>query len=63
MLRKNVVAIIPARGNSKRIPGKNYKMFNGKSIIANTIEKLKKNQFLIQSKRSFKGHMVEKYSS
>ena len=42
MLRKNVIAIIPARGNSKRIPGKNYKIFNGKPIIANTIEKLKK---------------------
>ena len=44
MLRKNIVAIIPARGNSKRIPGKNYKKFNGKSIIANTIEKLKKSR-------------------
>jgi len=44
MLRKNVVAVIPARANSKRIPGKNYKKFNGKSIIANTIEKLKKSR-------------------
>tara|TARA_Y100000294_G_C8524433_1_gene324298 strand:- start:587 stop:1294 length:708 start_codon:yes stop_codon:yes gene_type:complete len=44
MLRKNIVAIIPARGNSKRIPGKNYKIFNGKPIIANTIEKLKKSR-------------------
>ena len=32
MLRKNIVAIMPARGNSKRIPGKNYKKFNGKPI-------------------------------
>ena len=38
------IAIIPARGNSKRIPGKNYKIFNGKPIIANTIEKLKKSR-------------------
>ena len=44
MLRKNIVAIIPARGNSKRIPGKNYKIFNGKPIIASTIEKLKKSR-------------------
>ena len=44
MLRKNVVAIIPARGNSKRIPGKNYKKFNGKPIIANTIKKLKESK-------------------
>ena len=44
MLRKNIVAVIPARGNSKRIPGKNYKKFNGKPIIANTIEKLKQSR-------------------
>ena len=41
MLRKNAVAIIPARGNSNRIPGKNYKKFNGKPIIINTIKRLK----------------------
>jgi len=44
MLKKNVVAIIPARGNSKRIPGKNYKKFNGKLVIVSTIEKLKKSK-------------------
>ena len=32
------VAIIPARGGSKRIPGKNIKSFCGKSIIAYSIE-------------------------
>ena len=42
MLKKNVIAIIPAKGNSKRISGKNYKKFDGKPIIAYTIEKLKK---------------------
>ena len=42
MLKKNVVAIIPAKGNSKRISGKNYKKFDGKPIIAYTIEKLKR---------------------
>ena len=44
MLKKNVVAIIPAREGSKRIPGKNYKKFNGKPIIINTIKKLKKSK-------------------
>ena len=44
MLKKNIVAIIPARGNSKRIPGKNYKKFNGEPIIVNTIKKLKKSK-------------------
>jgi pseudaminic acid cytidylyltransferase len=33
----NVVAIIPARGGSKRIPGKNIKPFAGKPIIAYSI--------------------------
>lgn len=32
------VAIIPARGGSKRIPGKNIKSFHGKPIIAYSIE-------------------------
>ena len=33
------VAIIPARGGSKRIPRKNIRKFNGKPIIAYSIEK------------------------
>ena len=32
MLRKDVIAIIPARGGSKRIPGKNYKKFKKKAL-------------------------------
>ena len=32
------IAIIPARGGSKRIPGKNIKDFFGKPIIAYAIE-------------------------
>lgn len=32
------IAIIPARGNSKRIPGKNIRVFCGKPIIAYSIE-------------------------
>ena len=33
-----IVAIIPARGGSKRIPRKNLKNFHGKPIIAYAIE-------------------------
>ena len=33
------IAIIPARGGSKRIPRKNIKEFNGKPIIGYSIEK------------------------
>lgn len=32
------VAVIPARGNSKRIPNKNVKLFGGKPIIVRAIE-------------------------
>ena len=32
------ICIIPARGGSKRIPGKNIKLFSGKPIIAYSIE-------------------------
>lgn len=35
------IAIIPARGGSKRIPGKNIKMFAGKPLIAYSIEAAK----------------------
>ena len=41
---EEVIAIIPARGRSKRIPGKNYKKFNGRPIIASTIRKLKESK-------------------
>ena len=38
----SIVAIIPARGGSKRIPGKNIKLFAGKPIIAYSIAAAKK---------------------
>ncbi len=34
----SAVAIIPAKGTSRRIPGKNKKLFHGKPIIAYSIE-------------------------
>ena len=40
------ICVIPARGGSKRIPKKNIKEFNGKPIIAYSIEAaLKSNCF------------------
>lgn len=38
MQKKNIISIIPARGGSKGIPGKNIKPFLGKPLIAWTIE-------------------------
>lgn len=37
-MRKDAIAIIPARGGSKRIPKKNIKNFYGKPLIAYSIE-------------------------
>jgi pseudaminic acid cytidylyltransferase len=36
-MMKTQLAIIPARGGSKRIPGKNIRMFRGKPMIAHAI--------------------------
>ena len=38
MQKKNVLAIIPARGGSKGIPGKNIRDFAGKPLIVHSIE-------------------------
>jgi len=40
------IAVIPARGGSKRIPGKNIRKFAGKPIIAWPIEKHLKANYL-----------------
>lgn len=39
--KKSVLAIIPARGGSKRIPNKNVRLFAGKPLIAHAIEQAK----------------------
>lgn len=35
---KKILTIIPARKNSKRLPGKNVKLFNGLPLIEHTIK-------------------------
>ena len=37
-MKQDAIAIIPARGGSKRIPKKNIKLFHGKPLIAYSIE-------------------------
>lgn len=44
--KKRVLGIIPARGGSKGIPQKNIKNFNGKPLIAWTIETAKKSKYI-----------------
>ena len=43
---KNVVAIIPARGGSKGLPGKNKKIFAGKPLIAWTISAARESSYV-----------------
>ncbi len=38
MAAKNILAIVPARGGSKGIPGKNIRPFAGKPLIAHSID-------------------------
>lgn len=40
------LAIIPARGGSKGLPGKNIKILHGKPLIAYTIEEAKKSKYI-----------------
>lgn len=44
--KKKVLAIIPARGGSKSLPGKNIKMIAGKALIAWTIDEAKKSKYI-----------------
>jgi len=41
-----VVCVIPARGGSKGLPGKNIKMFCGKPLIAHTIEQARQSKYI-----------------
>lgn len=43
---KKIVCVIPARGGSKGLPGKNIRRFLGKPLIAHTIEQAKGAEFI-----------------
>ena len=43
-MKNNVLAVIPARGGSVRVPKKNIKILNGKPLIAYAIEAAKKSK-------------------
>lgn len=43
-----IVAVIPARGGSKRLPGKNIYPLNGKPLIGYTIDACKKSKYINQ---------------
>ena len=46
MSSKKTIVIIPARGGSKRLPGKNIKKLNGQPLIAHSIEFAKQHSFI-----------------
>ncbi len=46
ILGKKVLAIIPARGGSKRLPGKNSKLLLGKPVIAYSIEAARNSRYV-----------------
>ncbi|MFH1101115.1 MAG: acylneuraminate cytidylyltransferase family protein [Methanobacteriota archaeon] len=43
---EQILAIIPARGGSKRLPKKNIMMFSGKPLLAYTIEAAQKSRYI-----------------
>tara|TARA_Y100000310_G_scaffold273723_1_gene289382 strand:- start:6 stop:722 length:717 start_codon:yes stop_codon:yes gene_type:complete len=46
MNKLNILGIIPARGGSKGLPGKNIKSLNGKPLIAYTIEAANHSEYI-----------------
>jgi len=45
-MKPKVLAIVPARAGSKRLPKKNIKPLNGLPLIAHTFEAIKKSQYI-----------------
>lgn len=45
-MKANILGIIPARGGSKGLPGKNIRLLGDKPLIAHTIEEAKKSNYL-----------------
>mgnify|MGYP001564315056 CR=1 FL=1 len=43
---KTIIGIVPARGGSKRLPGKNLRLFHGKQLINWTIESARQSRFI-----------------
>lgn len=43
---KTVLGLIPARGGSKRIPGKNLRLFRGKPLVTWAIEQAKASRYI-----------------
>jgi CMP-N-acetylneuraminic acid synthetase len=53
-----VLGVIPARGGSKSVPGKNIKAFGGKPLIAYTIEAARQSKYLTSFLVSTEDHHI-----
>ena len=45
-MRPKVLAVVPARAGSKRLPQKNIKLLNGKPLIAHTFDEIQKSKYI-----------------
>ena len=45
-MKHKILAVIPARGGSVRVPKKNIKLLNGKPLIAYAIEAAKNSKYI-----------------
>jgi CMP-N,N'-diacetyllegionaminic acid synthase len=45
-MKPKVLAIVPARAGSKRLPNKNIKLLNGLPLVAHTFEAIKKSKYI-----------------
>ena len=45
-MRPKVLAVVPARAGSKRLPQKNIKLLNGKPLIAYTFDEIQKSKYV-----------------
>ena len=57
---KKILVLIPARGGSKRLPGKNIKQLNGKPLIAYTIEASLNSKYIDTTAVSTDCHNIRK---
>jgi len=64
---KEILAVIPARMGSKRLPGKNLKMINGKPLLVYSIDAVKKskyvNRFIVSTEDNNIGQIAQSHDA
>ena len=62
-MNKKIIAIIPARGNSKRLKNKNMLKLNGKPLIYHTIKAANKSKLINEVFVSTECKNIKSYAS